>query len=165
MEHDQRYGHAVHFPPSQGYWPVCSLASPMYEHESSAFPTFSHTFSGSDAEQARSPHEYRHQHVSSWPNASATQQAKYSSRADMSPPRGLVQPAPQPIAASRPTESVPPAPPARVEPSAQTPRKLLTDADRLDMCKFAESNPSLKQTDIGGTYPTSPTSRLLLILI
>ena len=35
--------------------------------------------------------------------------------------------------------------------SASTPRKTLTDADRKQMCQYAEDNPSAKQTEIGGT--------------
>jgi hypothetical protein len=33
--------------------------------------------------------------------------------------------------------------------SASTPRKTLTDADRKQMCQYAEDNPSAKQTEIG----------------
>jgi hypothetical protein len=31
-----------------------------------------------------------------------------------------------------------------------TPRKTLTDADRRKMCQYAEANPTVKQTEIGG---------------
>ncbi|KAK2630225.1 hypothetical protein QTJ16_001045 [Diplocarpon rosae] len=37
-----------------------------------------------------------------------------------------------------------------------SPRKTLTDSDRRRMCQYHEENPSVKQTEIGGTSPTSP---------
>ncbi|KAL9111424.1 MAG: hypothetical protein Q9227_004101 [Pyrenula ochraceoflavens] len=41
--------------------------------------------------------------------------------------------------------------PTPVTTSGPTPRRTLTDNDRRRMCKYAEDNPTMKQTEIGGT--------------
>lgn len=40
--------------------------------------------------------------------------------------------------------------PTPVTAHGPTPRKTLTDNDRRKMCKYAEDNPTMKQTEIGG---------------
>lgn len=44
------------------------------------------------------------------------------------------------------------APPTTGRHHSERPRKTLTDADRRRMCKYAEDNPSVKQTEIGGKF-------------
>jgi hypothetical protein len=44
------------------------------------------------------------------------------------------------------------APPTTGRHHSDRPRKTLTDADRRRMCKYAEENPSVKQTEIGGQF-------------
>lgn len=39
---------------------------------------------------------------------------------------------------------------------APTPRKTLTDQDRRKMCQYHEDNPTVKQTEIGGTLVEFP---------
>lgn len=60
-------------------------------------------------------------------------------------------PVPQAIA---PAPSLAPAPllsPTHNTGSTNSPRRTLTDADRRRMCLFHEENPTVKQTEIGGT--------------
>jgi hypothetical protein len=73
-----------------------------------------------------------------WPSM-LTNPASYSS-----------QPVPIPPASAPPLtkRSAPKLPAIHATPS---PRKTLTDADRRRMCKYHEENPTVKQTEIGGT--------------
>lgn len=79
-------------------------------------------------------------------------------------------PSVRPIA---PATSIPPLQPARAasvtapepKPHPQpTARKTLTDNDRRQMCQYHEDNPSIKQTEIGGSCQT-PVLNLNVLLI
>lgn len=76
-----------------------------------------------------------------------------------SPPAPTPPPTVRPIA---PATSIPPLQPARAasitpvpdpkpHPPQPTARKTLTDNDRRRMCQYHDENPSVKQTEIGGT--------------
>jgi hypothetical protein len=49
-----------------------------------------------------------------------------------------------------PTVATPRSAPPATGRQSERPRKTLTDEDRRRMCKFAEKNPTVKQTEIGG---------------
>lgn len=153
MEYDRRYLQLpIH---SQPHWPGYDHSSPNYDCGSYALPPPSQALSGSDGDQAQSSQDRHNQHISPWPDAQAAPGPKFTPHLDQprrSPPRRSIESAPQPIAASKPSKPVASAGPAHVISSLPAPRRTLTDNDRLDMCHFAERNPNLKQTEIGGKY-------------
>ena len=72
-----------------------------------------------------------------------------------SPPAMLpIQPRPiAPVTQDTPSapEPTPTPPTPKQTPTLPTSRKTLTDNDRRRMCRYHEENPTIKQTEIGGT--------------
>ena len=76
-----------------------------------------------------------------WPSVLAGQHSSSYS----APPLATAPTLPTPIS-SAPYSATP----TPVTASGPTPRRTLTDNDRRRMCKYAEDNPTMKQTEIGG---------------
>ena len=98
------------------------------------------------------PHPLHSLNIPQWPS-------QLTNPSEHSPPVPIPTPSVRPIA---PATSIPPLQPARAasvtpapdpkpHPPQPTARKTLTDNDRRRMCQYHEDNPSVKQTEIGGS--------------
>jgi hypothetical protein len=74
-----------------------------------------------------------------WPSL-LTSQSSYPATAYQSSPASATTPIKTPI-------SAPP-----ITSRGDRPRRTLTDTDRKRMCEYAEANPKIKQTEIGGKF-------------
>lgn len=151
MDYSRRYEYPVAYPYPPSHW---HQQAPL--HHPNSHPTSS--TQDYDSYGWTHPYSIIHSTYSPppiptpqqlWPSALVSQRNVAGPDARSSPDRRHSIPQTSSPTAPRsyptPLDSVPPS-----SSNGPLPRRTLTDLDRLNMCRYADEYPQLKQTDIGG---------------
>jgi hypothetical protein len=119
--------------------------SPVHEHNGFVYSQEPPMYAASSMPPPRTTYQQLRPVITSpqmpiWPSELSSQSQNYNSPPYSATAHLPSEPRSAPVSGSRAGRS------------GTQPRKTLTDQDRRDMCKMAERNPTMKQTEIGGIY-------------